>query len=252
LAAHTYCPNLKIITFTTNGLIPEKALEYALFTHRLGFDVFITVSLDGNKEVHDRLRGVKGNYESAQKTYNLLKKNQIPCYFGLNVSDQNSTFIHRHYNAYNREIKAITFVHSKGIYNKNNKPDYNVIFKALVHIFKNFNSNHVAEIIEKIHIKVALHFIKQKLRKNILPCEVINTSLHMMADGTIKPCMYLPSLGNIKNNTIIDILKSSRTKELKYIIKQGQCSHCWINCYSPHTIMQHPLKSLYYLFKRVS
>ena len=33
----------------------------------------VTVSLDGDKDIHDTVRGVKGNYDKCIKVYNLLK-----------------------------------------------------------------------------------------------------------------------------------------------------------------------------------
>ena len=38
-----------------------------------GLDVLITISLDGDEETHDKLRGVKGNYQKCVKLYDKLK-----------------------------------------------------------------------------------------------------------------------------------------------------------------------------------
>ncbi len=106
-------PNLRILTFTTNGLLPQKILQYALLIRQeLKSDVFITISLDGDEETHDEVRGVKGNYRKAQETFDLLTENGIPCHFGITVSQTNASFIHRHFAKYRDSIKAVTFLHT--------------------------------------------------------------------------------------------------------------------------------------------
>ena len=84
-----------------------------------------------------------------------------------------------------------------------------------------------------------------KEKKNIIPCDVINTSLHIMPNGDVKPCMFMESLGNIREQKINQIIHSENTNMIKEKIKKNNCPKCWMNCYSPHSIMQQPIKSLY-------
>ncbi len=250
LAAKRYCPKLKILTFTTNALLPQRALEYALFAQKQGLDVFIIISLDGSRELHNKLRGVPGNYQKAWETYHLMKKSKINCHFGLTVSDANFDFIKFQYKALRQDIKSITFVHDNGIYNKNNKINYRKISKGLNIIYKNYLIKSIPEIIEKVHIKISILFLNKGASSNIIPCEVMNTSAHIMPHGEIRPCMYLPILGNIKNDNIVKVYTGERAKNIRRLIKQNKCVHCWMNCYSPHSIMQHPLKSILTLLKK--
>ena len=93
LGAH--CPNLRILTFTTNALMPEKVLEFAQKIKSRGYDVFITISLDGDKKAHDFIRGVDGNYEKAQGVLEQLNTQNIWSHFGLTVSGFNSEYIEK-------------------------------------------------------------------------------------------------------------------------------------------------------------
>ena len=99
-------------------------------------------------------------------------------------------------------------------------------------------------IIEKIHLKIAILFLRKGRKKNIIPCDVINTSVHIMPNGDVKPCMFMESLGNLKDKKINEILNNKNTYLVKEQIKKNNCPKCWMNCYSPHSIMQHPLKSI--------
>ena len=244
------CKNLKIISFTTNGLLPEKVVKLSEEIIAAGFDLIETISLDGDKELHDELRGVPGNYDKCISLYNSLKAKSINVNYGITVNGANHSYILSEYRKMRHEIKAITFVHDGGIYKKSNNTDKNIILNSMRHIFKEYTIDSISEIIEYIHIKIAVHFIAAQEKKNLIPCEVITTSVHVMPDGEVQPCMYLKSLGNIKNKKFSEIIFNEKTDSIKREIKNNKCPHCWMNCYSPYSIMQHPFSSIKYLFKR--
>ena len=247
LIAH--CKNIKILAFTTNALAVNRAVEYALYAKNKGLDVLVTISLDGDEKVHDELRGVKGNYNKCFELYYKLKKNNINCNFGITVSEKNSYFILEKYKEYMNLIKAITFVHNHGIFGINKNFQEEKIIKSLEHIYKNYPVNRLEYILEKIHIKIAILFLKKKREKNIIPCDVINSSIHVMPNGDVKPCMFMESLGNLKKKNFNQILFNENTEKVKKMISKDKCPKCWMNCYSPHAIMQHPIKSIFkYIF----
>ncbi len=238
------CKNLKILAFTTNALSVNKALKYALYAKDKGLDVLITISLDGDKETHDKLRGIPGNFEKCEKLYNELKKNKINVVYGITVSDKNTSFINERYIHYKNKIRAVTFVHSEGIYNIKNKTDDLPIINSIQKILNNYYIKNLSEIIEKIHIKLSINFLKNNRKKNIIPCEVLNTSAHIMPSGDVKPCMFMNSLGNIKKEKFANIYQSEKTDLIRKEIKENKCPKCWMNCYSPHSIMQNPFRSI--------
>ena len=57
--------------------------------------------------------------------------------------------------------------------------------------------------------------------------------------------MFMNSLGNIRTNKFDEIYLSSKTNQIRESIKKNECPKCWMNCYSPHSIMQNPIKSIY-------
>ena len=243
-AAKEECPNLSILTFTTNALKPKKALNHAKKARDLGFDVFVTISLDGDKEVHDRVRGIKGNYEKCQWLYKALKDENINTHFGLTVGDENWEFVSEQYRSRREQIKSVVFAHSEGIYAKTIDKDRINIISALWSVYDNYIVRNLSEIIEKIHILISIEFLRRNEREDVIPCEVLNTSAHIFPNGEIKPCMFMPALGNIKTDKIVDVYNSKAAAGMRKTIKENACPHCWMNCYSVHSIMQHPLKSV--------
>jgi MoaA/NifB/PqqE/SkfB family radical SAM enzyme len=238
------CKNIKILAFTTNALAVERALDYALYAKNKGLDVLITISLDGDEKVHNELRGIKNNYEKCFDLYYKLKKNKINCNFGLTVSEKNGDFILNKYIEYQNLIKAITFVHNQGIFGIDKKLEDDNILLSLKHIYKNYPLKKLEHLIEKIHLKISIMFLTEKRKKNIIPCDVIDSSVHLMPNGDVKPCMFMDSLGNIRNQNLDKILNNSATMSVKKSIKNNNCPKCWMNCYSPHAIMQNPIKSI--------
>ena len=244
------CKNVKIVAFTTNALAVNRAVEYALYAKNKGLDVLVTISLDGDQKIHDEVRGVSGNYKKCFDLYHKLKENKINCNFGITLSETNNDFILKKYLDYKNLIKAVTFVHNHGIFGIEKNLQDEKILTSLKYIYKNYPIKKLEHIIEKIHLKIAIIFLNKKRKKNIIPCDVINTSIHLMPNGDIKPCMFMESLGNIKKSDFNNILSSQLTADTKNEIRKNNCPKCWMNCYSPHSIMQYPFKSIYnYLFK---
>ena len=242
--------NLRIIAFTTNALAPDRALKFAKYCKDKGFDILVTISLDGDKKIHDQIRGISGNFEKCLTLYRKLNEHNILTNYGITVSETNADLIINNFRALPTPIKAVTFVHSEGIYNKVNKNNADIkIIEALEVIYRNYKLTKIYELVEKIHIKISINFLKNQRKKNIIPCDVLNTSVHIMPNGDLKPCMFMDSLGNVKNNTIDDIMKLDIVKDTKKLIKKNKCPKCWMNCYSPHSIMQNPIKSLIELIK---
>jgi len=237
-------PNLKIVAFTTNCLTPNRVVKYAKYIKDNNLDPLITLSLDGDEKLHDEVRGIKGNYKKCLETYKMLKDEKILCHYGITLSDKNYEFVKNNYHNYKDTMKAVTFIHSEGIYNKENSYDDDErIIKSLKIIDKNFKIKKLYEIIEKIHIKLSIKFLEKKRKKNIIPCDVLNSSIHIMQDGAVKPCMFMKEIGNIKENNMLNFLRKESTLEIKEKIKKDQCPKCWMNCYSPHSIIQAPIKS---------
>jgi len=66
LRIHRALPNATI-QLSTNGLLPEKVLKVARAALKNEINFYVGVSLDGIGEAHDRIRGIRGNFEKADR-----------------------------------------------------------------------------------------------------------------------------------------------------------------------------------------
>ncbi|NOZ00497.1 MAG: radical SAM protein [Deltaproteobacteria bacterium] len=75
-AVLTNTPSLAVLHFPTNGWHRERILECAMMIHEMRPDVslLVTVSIDGPRDVHDRVRGRDGSFDRAFGTFLELRR----------------------------------------------------------------------------------------------------------------------------------------------------------------------------------
>ena len=241
--ARLHCPRLSLLTFTTNGLKPEVALEWARAIRDQGFDLFVTVSLDGDEELHDSIRGVPGNYRLAEETLRLLRADGIAAHFGITLSSRNEGFVRGRYREYRDRIKAVTFVSSGGIYRQENPTDDPAVLRALDHLIPLYRVRSPGDWFERLFLKLARRYYAEGRREMPVPCESVTSSLHVRPDGDVRPCMFMPAIWNIREGSWKESLRSEATALELQKIREGRCPRCWMNCYAPHSMLAHPLKS---------
>jgi len=90
------CRNLYVLHFPTNGLLPEIIVEKTKQILRLNpKKLIVSVSLDGPKEVNDKIRGVPGSFKNAVQTFSELKKienRKLSVFFGFTLSRYNAGY----------------------------------------------------------------------------------------------------------------------------------------------------------------
>ncbi|OFY98160.1 MAG: hypothetical protein A2Z97_06880 [Bdellovibrionales bacterium GWB1_52_6] len=240
------CPGLALVTFTTNGLLPDKALASARAITALGLDCFVTVSLDGDAETHDLQRGVVGNHALALRTSELLREAGINVHFGITLSDATDSFVQQKFAKDGNRIRAVTFAHSGGIFLQENQPCKSSLLRQLDTIILRYKPKSAGEFIEYVYLRLARVFFATG-RRIPIPCEIFITSIHVRSNGDVFGCMFLPSVGNIATEPLSRILDQ---REQMQLARSAACPNCWLNCYAPHSMLLHPFSSLVQAFLR--
>ncbi len=71
----SHCKNLFLLHFATNGFMVDKTVSLTEKILRYNPPkLLVTVSLDGDKETHERIRGVSGVFEKTLSTFSALRK----------------------------------------------------------------------------------------------------------------------------------------------------------------------------------
>lgn len=236
--------NIKISLLTTGltiGLHAEKIIS-------LVDDVI--VSLDGEEMDHDRIRNIKGAYQKLKEGVHILKSisRNYPisarCVIHqLNFRNWDKIIISAKAigidrisflpadvtsHAFNREMSWDLNRQESVLIQKDELADLKNMLTTLLIDFKSeFDSNFIAESpdkLDKIYQYYAAHH-------GLLPfpykkCNAPWVSAVIEADGTVRPCFFLDSLGSIKENQLDEIINSNKSIQFRKQLNMDRNPTC--------------------------
>jgi len=246
-------PELYLLHTPTNGFMTNRiyTVTKAVLASKPK-NYVISISLDGPKEVHDKLRGVKGAWEHAVATYKALqtlKSRSFSCYFGMTISGHNEKVLEQTYTELKKEIPGLqrsdvhlNIAHVSSHYYGNAKKQIamNTTIPDAIQSFANKNPFPMTPIrlLETIYQKNIARYIRAG--KTPLPCKSLSSSLFINPYGIVFPCaMWNYPLGNIMDfdYDIQKIWNASQTMKALKTIMQKKCPQCWTPCEAYQTIL---------------
>ncbi len=221
--------------------------------------VIYGVSLDGYKELHEYIRGVRGSFEKALATFKLFKDlekefKNFRTYFGYTLSPLNLGKFKETFEAVREEIPIISM------------KDFHVnLFHLSTHYYSNLNirpnlrprdykesvieelnrtikmkkiSTDPVDILDPMYLRLAEEFIIKE--KSPLPCKVLETSVFIDPQGNVYPCsIWNRKLGNLRkvNYDLKKILSLKEAKKVRIMARNLKCPNCWTPCEAYQTIL---------------
>lgn len=251
-----------LLNMTTNALLVDTILSNVKKILKLGFPKFIVVvSLDGPKNIHDKLRGIKGNWDKAvqvyEKLWDITKKNKtFQTFFGYTISPYNIGYLEKTLEEVRDIIPSvkmkdfhINFYHESDIY-FNNKGDIKInrnYTKALKEKIKNFLKNrrglNPISFLEVVYLKNIEKYLDSAISP--LPCKALSSSCFIDPQGNVYPCtIFNKKLGNLRqaNYDLKEIWNSEKSAQVRKLIKENKCPGCWTPCEAYQTILGNLLK----------
>ncbi|KKR02741.1 MAG: Radical SAM domain protein [Microgenomates group bacterium GW2011_GWC1_39_12] len=244
---------LLFLNFPTNGLFTDKivtAIQQMLALHPP--HLLVSVSLDGPKNLHDKLRGINGNWERAVETYKQLKKmrsSHFDCYFGMTISSYNYQYIEQTYKDLKEEIPQLqrsdihfNIVHQSSHYYGNDEKNL-TLNQSMIKSIQRYNSKKPfawtkIALIEKIYQNLIQKYIQTK--KTPISCLALSSSIFLDPYGNIYPCaMWDYVLGNLINNSwsLMKMWNSNKSLQALFLLKQKKCANCWTPCEAYQSII---------------
>ena len=220
------------VGISTNGWLykqkREKLLEAGL--------KFIQVSLDGNRVLHEKFRGVKGSYERAVDTLKQAKKDGLFTQMNVTITSENLKTLEWNYNKaleigvdkilYRRVVSA-----GKAVENNYIIPNKKEYIDTIQKLIKLDNSKLIVAVDDPI-----IYAIQDIESDEKLGCAAGIKSVGISSKGDIYPCIFLrEKLGNImkdnlselwQNNEILNKLRNKDINECgscKYKFSCGGC-----------------------------
>ncbi len=236
----------KIITIPTNGLLSEIIFKKtkAIIKNSPQSRIIINLSLDGIKDKHDQIRGVKGNFKKAMRTYQLLRKIKSSN-FNLGIHTVISKKNVDHFPALGDFVldglKPDSYVTEiaenrveLGTMNKDISPNLRDYKKAVEYLklkahppaggskLKAFNR--WIQRFRWVYYDLVQEIIKRKTQ--VIPCFSGIASAQIAPNGDVWPCCVRADVwGNLKkeNYDFKKIWFSKKAKEARKSIKNREC-----------------------------
>ena len=248
----TNCKNLYYLHTATNGLAPaliEKRIKEIM---ELKPNWYVaTVSLDGPRELNDKLRGINGDFDKVIDTVKRLRQinyKNFKVVIGFTLSASNKGTFQQMVNEVREEIPEMqlddfhmNMAHISGHYYDNVDANaLNTDLRKYVREYKESRNNKLTKIsfLENRYLRLADKYLQTG--KTPLTCQALAGSVFIDPFGYIYPCtIYSKKLANIKsiNYDLEPYWNTRLIKDLRKDIEKGNCPHCWTPCEAYQSIL---------------
>ncbi|MBV9709377.1 MAG: radical SAM protein [Ktedonobacteraceae bacterium] len=242
--AYKYC-RPGVINIPTNGIqdkiIPgriERVLQAAPTS-----DVIVNLSLDGVGENHDRVRGVKGNFERAMRTYAGLKElkgryknftlgvHTVISNFNIDEFDNIHSFVRNELQPDNfiseiAEERVELDTVGMGITPSVNK--YQPVIEGLQEDIRTAEYDGTIERVTQSFRDRYYDIVKRTLteKRQIIPCLAGVASAQIAPNGDVWTCcIRAESVGNLRdhNYDFSSVWNTAKANDMRRSIKAGEC-----------------------------
>ena len=238
--------HLLILHFPTNGFLTDRIVRVSeRLAARGGPQVIVTVSIDGDQELNDAIRGIRGGYRQQIDTFNALRKIRgIRPVFGMTLSAYNVGRFEETLRACERDCPGLRL--SDFHLNVAQLSDHyygNADVPAIVppkdaairelHLYRNLRGfpRSLPEWVEFEYLRHLESYLQT--RRTPMRCHSLRSSCFIDPFGTVFPCItYSRPLGNLRNTgmDLAAIWNASSTETVQQEIWGGQCPQCWTAC----------------------
>jgi radical SAM protein with 4Fe4S-binding SPASM domain len=245
--------DLVVLHFPTNGFLTDKIVHAAERVTNRGIPhVIVTVSLDGDEETNDEVRGIKGGFERQMETFSRLHQMRgIQAVLGMTLSRYNVGQVERTFAACQRRYPRLAW----GDFHVNlaqvsehyygNSADTPVVApreSALreLRTYRNHQASYpsVSRWIERRYLAQLEHYLESGVTP--MRCHALRSSCFIDPWGTVFPCIsYTRPLGRLRdtNMRIDPIWRAAGTSAVQREIWEGDCPHCWTACEAYQSIL---------------
>jgi MoaA/NifB/PqqE/SkfB family radical SAM enzyme len=252
------CKNLIVLHFPTNGYFTDKIITCVETI--MAYDpekLIITISMDGDEEINDNVRGIKGGWKRQIETFKQLHSiDGVNVVLGMTLSFFNADKFERTFEAAQKECEWLTYedfhlniAHVSDHYYSNedldlSKVDREVLISEVNKYMKlrGIRLNPVS-FLEREYLRR----VEQYLRSGKTPmrCHSLNSSFFLDPFGNVFPCgMYNKVIGNIRDHDydIGVIWHSDNCKKVQKEIWDYKCPQCWTPCEAYQSILGNILR----------
>jgi MoaA/NifB/PqqE/SkfB family radical SAM enzyme len=236
------CKNPRLV-ISTNGILVDRIKKQLPCIKRNVPRLAVRISLDGIESVHDKVRGVAGNFERCMEVLRYCKGIGIKDIgFGTTVSKLNeSTFFQVKELADDLQVQfTCTVAHSSPIYfgiNDGVIPDPKVVIPQLRRIQRGYlESSTPKDWFRAYFTEGVIKYVEGKPKK--INCEAGSVFVFIKANGDVFPCNLLDrKMGNFLENEMDEI--TYKSGEIPSYVHSCP-KRCWMICTVVPMIRKNP------------
>ena len=250
------CKSLFLLNFPTTGWFGDKTVAVVENTLKRGVGRLMnTISIDGPKDVHEKMRGLPGSWDRGIETFRRLRGIKRPNYqvvVGMTLMEQNAGLVDDTIAAIRQVIPDfkqselhLNVGHESGHYFGNLGKGGSIsghhaqILRAVEdHRKKTGNPLHPVKFLEDRYQALIANYYKTG--RSPLPCTALSSSCFVDAYWNLYPCsIWDEKVGNLRENgfDLQGLWDSQRRKELRDDVVAERCDHCWTPCEAYPTIL---------------
>ncbi|MGC8547883.1 MAG: radical SAM/SPASM domain-containing protein [Candidatus Micrarchaeia archaeon] len=241
---------LYILTIPTNSLVNHDALVGKIESiARLGIPRFvITLSLDGYRELHDKIRGVPGNFDKviavAASLHELESKYKgFSFFFGYTMSKYNIGELAKTIESVRAQLPwvnanrfHVNIAQVSDFYYNNAGTSFEVDPKVasseIAYLLSlRRRSLDAAQIVERAFLKKLIQFLGTGKRP--MPTRNVELSVFLDSFGNVYPSiMWNEKLGNIREHaySLQEVLNSEKARQAREKVERGEEPNAWTSC----------------------
>jgi radical SAM protein with 4Fe4S-binding SPASM domain len=248
---------LAILHFPTNGFLTDRIVKSVeRIAGRGPARTIITVSLDGDQQTNDEIRGIKGGFKRQVETFNALRGIRgVEVVFGVTLSAFNAGRFGETFDACVRECPGLTIddVHLN-------------VAQVSSHYYENSSVSGMAPTREQVEQELStyrslrgrpraakhllersfLGYLDEYLRtgRTPMPCHALRASCFIDPWGVVYPCIsYSRPIGRLRDTgmRLAPIWDGVEASQLQREIWQGDCPQCWTACEAYQSILGNAL-----------
>jgi radical SAM protein with 4Fe4S-binding SPASM domain len=244
---------LALLHFPTNGFLTDRIVaSVRRIAGRGPAQTIVTVSLDGDEQLNDEVRGIKGGFRRQVETFRALRR--IPgvvTVFGVTLSSYNLGRFAETFAACARECPGLTIddmhlnvAQVSGHYYDNDgqqgiRPDPSAVRLELDEYQRlRGRPRSPKQFLENAYLGYLDKFLKTG--RTPMPCHALRSSCFVDPWGVVYPCItYSRPIGRLRETgmRLDPIWNAPETARTQREIWEGQCPQCWTACEAYQSIL---------------
>ena len=253
------CPDLLLLHFPSNGYLTDKIVEGVQeIVKRRPERLILTISMDGDEEMNDYVRGIDGGWQKQSETFKQLHEiDGVRVVLGMTLSKLNVDNFPKAFAAAKAECPWLTYrdfhvniVHSSDHYFGNidlelhKEVDPQELIDA-VNEYRKLRGRPLDPVSLLEH--EYLRRVERYIETGVTPtkCHALRSSCFIDSWGQVFPCtIYDRKIGSLRNHDydLAPIWNSEKALKVQQEIWEFDCPQCWTPCEAYQSILGNMLR----------